>query len=157
MWPNGWKDQDETWHPGRPRPWPHCVRWGPSSPPQRGIAPRPQFLAHICCGHMAGWIKMALRREVGLNPSDIVLDGDQLPLPKEGGRAPIFGPCLLWPNRWMDQGATWHGGRPRTRRHCVRWGPSSPPLRKGHSIAPSLGHVYIWPRSPISATAELLF
>jgi len=25
-------DQDETWHTGRPRPWPHCVRWGPRSP-----------------------------------------------------------------------------------------------------------------------------
>jgi len=30
LWPNGWTDQDETWHAGRPRPWPHCVRWGPS-------------------------------------------------------------------------------------------------------------------------------
>jgi len=26
LWPNSWMDQDETW------PWPHCVRWGPSSP-----------------------------------------------------------------------------------------------------------------------------
>jgi len=36
-WPNGWSwtDQDETWHAGRPRPWPHCVRWGPSSPPPK--------------------------------------------------------------------------------------------------------------------------
>ena len=33
LWPNGWTDQDETWRAGRPRPWPHCVRWGPSSPP----------------------------------------------------------------------------------------------------------------------------
>ena len=24
LWPNGWTDQDETWHAGRPRPWPHC-------------------------------------------------------------------------------------------------------------------------------------
>ena len=32
FWPNGLTDQDETWHAGRPRPWPHCVRWGPSSP-----------------------------------------------------------------------------------------------------------------------------
>jgi len=31
-WPNGWMDQDETWHGGRPRPRPHCVRWGPISP-----------------------------------------------------------------------------------------------------------------------------
>jgi len=25
-------DQDETWHEGRSRPWPHCVRWGLRSP-----------------------------------------------------------------------------------------------------------------------------
>ena len=31
VWPNGWMNQDETWHALRPRPWPHCVRWGPSS------------------------------------------------------------------------------------------------------------------------------
>ena len=36
LWPNGWMDQDETWHGGRPWPRPHCVRWGSSSPPQRG-------------------------------------------------------------------------------------------------------------------------
>jgi len=28
----GWMDQDEAWHAGRPRPRQHCVRWGPSSP-----------------------------------------------------------------------------------------------------------------------------
>ena len=28
LWPNGWTDQDETWHAGRPQPWTHCVRWG---------------------------------------------------------------------------------------------------------------------------------
>jgi len=27
--PNGWMDQDETWHGGRPRARPHCVTWGP--------------------------------------------------------------------------------------------------------------------------------
>jgi len=39
LWPNGWTDQDETWHAGRPWPWPHCVRWGPSYPSQRGTDP----------------------------------------------------------------------------------------------------------------------
>jgi len=39
LWPNGWTDQDETWHAGRPRPWPHCVRWGPSSPIPKGHSP----------------------------------------------------------------------------------------------------------------------
>ena len=31
LWPNGWMDEDETWHGGRPWPRPNCVRWGPSS------------------------------------------------------------------------------------------------------------------------------
>jgi len=39
--------------------------------------------------------------------------------------SPLFGPCLLWPNSWMDQDTTWYGGMPRPRRHCVRWGPTS--------------------------------
>jgi len=30
LWPNGWMDQDETWHGGRPWPWPHCVRSDPA-------------------------------------------------------------------------------------------------------------------------------
>jgi len=52
LWPNGLTDQDETWQAGRPWPWPHCVRWAPSSPPQRCTA-SPQFSAHIRCGQMA--------------------------------------------------------------------------------------------------------
>ena len=40
LWPNGWMDQDETWHGGRPRPWPYCVRWGPSSLSPKGHSPQ---------------------------------------------------------------------------------------------------------------------
>ena len=35
----------------------------------------------------------------------------------------------LWPNGWMAQDATSYGGRPWPRRHCARWGPSSPTER----------------------------
>jgi len=32
----------------------------------------------------------------------------------------------------MDQDATWYyGGRPRPRRHCIRWGPILPPQKGG--------------------------
>jgi len=31
----------------------------------------------------------------------------------KGAQPSIFGPRLLWPNGWMDQDATWYGGRPR--------------------------------------------
>ena len=50
---------------------------------------------------------------------------------------------------------TWHGGRPRPRRHCVRWGPSSPTERgtAGPTFRPMSTVVK---RSPISATAEFL-
>jgi len=82
LWPNGWTDQDETWHAGRPRPWPHCVRWGPTSPPLKGHSP--QFSAHICCSQMAAWIKMPLGIELGLGPGDFVLDGDPAHHPKKG-------------------------------------------------------------------------
>ena len=68
-------DQDETWHGGRPRPRPHCVRWDPPPlSPQNGHGP--QFSAHVRYGQTGGWIKMPLGMEVGLGPGDIVLDGD---------------------------------------------------------------------------------
>jgi len=47
---------------------------------------------------------------------------------------------VLWPNDSMDQDETWHGGRPRSRSHCVRWGPSSP--QKGHSHPQFLAHFH---------------
>jgi len=100
----------------------------PAPPPQKG-GRAPQFSAHVYCGQMAGWIKMALSIEVGLGSGHIVLDGNPAPLPKKGAQPPIFGLCLLWLNGWMDQDATWHGGRTRPRRHCVRWRPSSPRYR----------------------------
>jgi len=77
LWPNGWMDQDETWHAGRPRLWPHCARWGPSSSSPNGAQP-PQFSAHIW-GQMAAWIKMPLGMELGLSPGDFVLDGHPAP------------------------------------------------------------------------------
>ena len=68
----------------------------------------------------------------------------------------FFVSCLLWPNSWIDQYATWYGGRPRPRRRCVRWGPSSPTERgtAAPTFRPSLlRHA----RSPVSAAAEHLY
>jgi len=67
------------------------------APPKREYSPPPQkkfFLAHVCCGQMAGLVKTSLCTEVGLGPGDIVLDGDAAP-PKNGHSPPLFGPCLL--------------------------------------------------------------
>ena len=76
---------------------------------------------------------MPLDTEVGLGPGYIVLVGTQLP-PKNGHSPPppVFGPCLLWPNSWMDQDVIWYGGRPRPTQNCVRWEASF--LPKGHSL-----------------------
>ena len=92
LWPNGWMDQDETWHAGRPCPWPHCVRWDSTPLPQKGQS-HPQFSAHICCGQMAGWIKMPLGTKVSLGPGH-VLHGDPAPAPQKG-TAPNFQPMSI--------------------------------------------------------------
>jgi len=62
----------------------------------------------VYCGQMVSWIRMPLDTEVGLGPSDTVLDGDPAP-PTQRGTAALpnfFGPCLLWPNGCMDQDAS---------------------------------------------------
>ena len=59
----------------------HIVLDGdPAPPPLKGYSP--QFLAHICCGQMARWIKTPLGMEIGLGPGDFVLDGDPAPPPQ---------------------------------------------------------------------------
>jgi len=50
---------------------------------------------------------MPLGMDLGIGPDLIVLDGDPAP-PKKGAQPPIFGPCVLWPNGWKDQDATWY-------------------------------------------------
>ena len=61
-----------------------------------------------------------------------------LPSAKMGQSPPQ---CLLCPKGSMHQDATWYGGRPQPMRLCVRWGPSPPPQKKGHSPQFS-AHVY---------------
>ena len=107
---------------------------------------------------MAAWIKMPLGMEVSLGPGDLVLDGDHAPPPQKGQ---IFGPCLLWPNGWMDQDGTWHGGRTQPRRLCVRRG-TQPPGSPSPGGAPqcSAAHVYCgqtaaWIKMPLRTEVSL--
>jgi len=68
----------------------HTVLDGdPAPPPPKGHSPL-QFLAHICCGQTAGWIKMAFGMDVCLGPGHIVLDGDPIPPPQKKGAQPLF-------------------------------------------------------------------
>ena len=48
----------------------------------------------------------------------------------------------------MDEGATWYGRRSQPRPHYVRRGPSSAPLRKGHSSPPLFGQCLCDHRRP---------
>jgi len=111
------------------RPGDFVLDGDPALLPQKGGG-APQFPAHVYCGQTAGWIKMALGMEVGPVPVHNVLDGDT-----------AFGPCLLWPNGWMDEDAAWYGSKPRPRPHCTRLGLSS---RERGTAAPPLfsAHVY---------------
>jgi len=88
-------------------------------PDQEGGGAPLQLSAHDYCGQKAAWIKMPLGTEVGLGPGNFVLVGDPTPSPKRGrSPLPIFGPCLLWPNGWIDHDGTWHGSGPWSRPHC---------------------------------------
>jgi len=69
---------------------------GDPAPPSPKRGHKPQFSAHVYCAQMAGWMEMPLiGMEVGLDPSDIVLDGDLAPLPKEGTEPPNFRPMSI--------------------------------------------------------------
>jgi len=107
------------------------------APPKRGkVTPFPPiFLAHACCGQTAGWIKMPFGMEVGLGSGHTVLDGD--PTPKT---ALNFRPMSVVDKRLDGSRCHLVQGRPRSRPHCVRWGPSLP--QKGAQPSQFSAHVY---------------
>ena len=104
-------DQDETWHAGRSRPRTHFVRWGQA---QRPIF-RPISVPIGCMNQDATWLM-----------------GTPLSLPKKGPEptSQVFGPCLLWPNGWMDQDGPCYGGRPQPRDFVLDGDPRPLPKRR---------------------------
>ena len=98
----------------------------------------------VYCGQTVRRIKMKLDIQVGLGPGHIVLHGDPAPPHLKGHSPSIFGPYLWRPNGCMDQDVTWYGGRPRSRRLCVRWAPSPPP-QKGAESPQIFGPCSLWP------------
>jgi len=124
---------------------------------------------------MVGWVKMPRGTEVGLSPGHIVLDQDPAPPHGKGHSSPSCtcavyscirinnGPCILWPNGWMDQDATWYGGKPQPGDIVLDGDPAPPPQKGAHHPT----HTF-WPmsivakRSPISwppciADADIIF
>jgi len=98
--PNGLMDQGETWHSDRPRPRPHCVRWGdgdPAPPPLKRSTVPPIF--GPCVLWPNGWMNDDATLYGGRpRPRPHWLDG--APAPHERGTAVplLFGTCLSWPN-----------------------------------------------------------
>ena len=76
------------------------------------------------------------------------------PLPKKGVEPPNFRPMSVVSKR--PDGSRWHlaWSGPWSRPHCIR---RSPCFRERGTAVPVFGPCLLWPRSPISATAELLF
>ena len=138
--PNSWAHHHKTCHAVRPRPWPYCVRWGPSPPSQRAQPPifGPYALRpNGCMDQDATWYGCRPRHR-----RFYVRWAPRSPSPKRGrSPSPIFGPFLLWPNGWIHQHATWYGGRPQPRGICVRWGSSTLP-KKGAELPKFSAHVY---------------
>ena len=76
------------------------VLHGNPAPPKMGTAPSPFLGPCVYCVQTAGYLKMPL--VIDLVPGHVVLDGDPAPFVRgrKGHRSsPLFGPCLLWPNR----------------------------------------------------------
>jgi len=109
----------------------------------------PQFSTHVYCGQTAGWMKLVSGMVVGLSPGDFVLDVDPVPFPKKRAEPPqIFGPCLLWPNGWMDQDVTWHEGRPQPGDFVLDGDPDLPSQKGGGArgrCPPIFSSCLLWP------------
>jgi len=131
-WPNSWTD-----HAGRPRPWPHCVTWGPSSPSPKGAQPpnfRPNLLRPNGCIHQnATWYGCRPQ------PRGLCVRWRSSPPSQKGGGAPKFSARVYCGQTagWI----TWHEGRPQPRRLCVRWGPS-PLHTKGVEPLPTFRPIF---------------
>jgi len=107
-------------------------------PSAKGHSRPPPIFGRICCGQMAGWIKMPLGiGRYSLGPIDIVSSPPQ----KEGtARPPNFRPISIVAKRLNTSRCHY---RPRPRLYCATWGPMLPPLKKGHSPHPQFSaHVY---------------
>jgi len=73
---------------------------------------------------------------------------------------PVCDVDVLWPNGWMHQDATLHGGRPQPRRLCFRLRPSYPQKKRNTHPHPIFAHVYCgqtagWMKTPLGTEVDL--
>jgi len=126
---------------------------GPAPPRKEGMVFHPIFGPCLC--QTAGWTMMPLGTEVNLGPGDVLLDGIAA-LPLKGTQPPVLAHvycgqttgCTKTPFcTEVDLGPG----------HIVLDGDPASLTRNGHSSSPLFGPCLLWPRSPISASAELLY
>ena len=92
LWPNGCVYQNTTWYECSLSLGDIVLDGDPALLPYRGIVPS-QFSANVRCGQTAGWTKMPLGMEVGLDPGDVVLNGVAAPL--KGAQTSSFRPMSI--------------------------------------------------------------
>jgi len=86
---------------------------------------------------------MPLGTEERLGLGDIVLDGDSTPQKKGAQQPPLFSPCLLWPNGWMDQDTSSYEGIGLGPGDIVLDGDPAFPMERGTAAVPHFpAHVY---------------
>jgi len=90
LWPNVWIRQDATWYGGRLHPGGIVLEGDPAHPIRGGGTQPPNFGPCPLWCQTAGWIKMPLGMEVGLDLGDFVLDGELSSLTKKRDTAPNF-------------------------------------------------------------------
>jgi len=124
--------------------------------PQKGRSPI-QFSAHVYCGQTAAMIKMPLGGEVGLGLRDIVFDVDAASPRKKDTTTPTqflahvyCGQMDGWMRTPLGTEVDLGPG------HIVLDGSRSS-RERGTAVPLLFGSCLFWPRSPISADAELLF
>jgi len=113
----------------------------------------------VYCRQTIECIRIPLGMEVGLGLNHIMLDGNPTPPPPKKRHSTR----TFWPTSIVAKlldGSRCHlvrRYRPRLRPHCVRWVHRSP-TERGTAATPSFRSMSIVAtRSPIPATAELLF
>jgi len=137
--PNGWTDQDETCHAGRPQPWPHCVRWLQLPSPKRGQSPL--FRPISVVAKWAGWMDQDATGYEGRghSPGNFVLDDNTVLSSRKGVEPPPQFSAHVYSGQmagWIKTALGMEVGLGPG--HDVAWtkagwGPSSPPQKLGRS------------------------
>jgi len=91
LWPNGWVYQVATSYGSGPRPRPHCIRWGPSSPRPKKEGHSPNHRPMSVVAKRLNGSRCHLVWSQASVQATLCFMGTQLPLPQRRGTAtPTF-------------------------------------------------------------------